>query len=84
MEDLSFMATGDLVYKSKRTLVFFQQSLLKHFLIIRCSKHGTEFYLSNRFINPIIFGIILKSYLFSMVWHKFREDIIMQTRKILL
>ena len=34
----------------------------------------------------IMFGIILKSYLLSMlhVWHKFHEDIIMQTRKMLL
>ena len=39
------------------------------------------FYLSNRFTNPIMFGIILKSYLSSMLWHKFHEDIIMQTRK---
>ena len=30
------------------------------------------------------FGINLKSYLFSMLWHKFYEDVIMQTRKILL
>ena len=42
------------------------------------------FYLSNRFINPIMFGIILKSYLSSMLWHKFHEDIIKQKRKILL
>ena len=39
------------------------------------------FYLSNRNTNPVMFGIILKSYLFSMFWHKFHEDIIMQTRK---
>ena len=39
------------------------------------------FYLSNRFTNPIMFGIILKSYLSSMLWHKFHEDIIMQTQK---
>ena len=41
-------------------------------------------YLSNRFTNLIMFGIILKSYLSSMLWHKFHEDIIMQIRKILL
>ena len=29
------------------------------------------FYLSNRFTNLIMFGIILKSYLFSMLWHNF-------------
>ena len=39
------------------------------------------FYLRNRFSNPIKFGIILKSYLSSILWHKFHEDIIMQTRK---
>ena len=38
-------------------------------------------YLSNRFTNPIMFGINFKSYLSSMLWHKFHEDIIMQTRK---
>ena len=38
------------------------------------------FYLSNRFTNPILFDIILTNYLFSMLWHKFHEDIIMQTR----
>ena len=42
------------------------------------------FYLSNGFTNPIMFGIILKSYLSPMLWHKFHEDIIMQTRTILL
>ena len=40
------------------------------------------FYLSNRFTNLIMFGIILKNYLSSTLWHKFHEDIIMQTRKI--
>ena len=44
---------------------------------------STVFYISNRFTNPIMFGIILKSYFSSMLWHKFNEDIIMQTRKIL-
>ena len=39
------------------------------------------FYLSNRFTNPIMFGIILKSYLSSMFWKRIHEDIIMQTRK---
>ena len=42
------------------------------------------YYLSNRCTNLIMFGIILMSYLSSMLWHKFHEDIIMQTRKILL
>ena len=41
-------------------------------------------YLSNRFTDPIMFGLILKRYLSSMLWHKFYEDIIMQTRNILL
>ena len=31
---------------------------------------STVFYLSNRFTKPIMFGIILKSYLSSMLWHK--------------
>ena len=39
---------------------------------------------SNRFTNPIMFDIILKSYLSSMLWHNFYENIIMQRRKILL
>ena len=42
------------------------------------------FNLSNWFTNPIKFGIILKNYLSSMLWHKIRENIVMQTRKILL
>ena len=42
------------------------------------------FYLSNQFTKTIMFGIILKSHLFSMLWHYFHEDIIMQTREILL
>ena len=41
-------------------------------------------YLSNRFTNPIMFGTILKSRPFTTLWHKFQEDIIMQTGKILL
>ena len=41
------------------------------------------FYLSNRFTNPIMFGIILTSYRSAMLWHKFHKDSIMQTRKIL-
>ena len=41
-------------------------------------------YLSNWFTNTILFGIILKSYLSSMLWRKFYEDVMMQTRKILL
>ena len=40
------------------------------------------FYLSNRFTKPIMFGIILKSHLSSILWHKFHEDIIMQTQTI--
>ena len=40
------------------------------------------FYLSSRFTNPSMFGIILKHYLSSMLWHEFHEDIMMQTRKI--
>ena len=32
------------------------------------------FYLSNQFTNPIMFGIILKNYLSSMLWHKFHKD----------
>ena len=45
---------------------------------------STVFYLSNRFTKPIMFGIILKSYLSSMLWHKFHEDIFMQTWIVLL
>ena len=41
------------------------------------------FYLSNRFTNPIMFGIILKSYFSSKLWHKFHGEFIMQTRKVL-
>ena len=41
-------------------------------------------YLSNRLTNPFMFDIILKSHLFSMLWHKFHADIMMQTQKILL
>ena len=37
------------------------------------------FYLCNRFTDPIMFGIILKSYLSSMLRYRFRDDIIMQT-----
>ena len=46
--------------------------------------HSKVYYLSNQFTNAITFGIILKTYPFSMFWHKFNQDIIMQTRKILL
>ena len=45
---------------------------------------STVFYLSNRFLKPIIFGIILKRYLSTFLRHKFHEDIIMQPRKMLL
>ena len=41
-------------------------------------------YLSIQFTNPIMFGIILKSYLSSVLWRKFHEDIIMQTRKYII
>ena len=41
------------------------------------------FYLSNRFTNPIEFGIILMSDISSMLLHTFYEKIVMQTRKIL-
>ena len=42
------------------------------------------FCLSDRITNPFMFGIILTSFLSSMLLHKFHEDIIMQTQKILL
>ena len=42
------------------------------------------FYLSNRFTKPIMFGILLKSHLSSMLWYKFHEYIVMQKRKISL
>ena len=42
------------------------------------------YYLSNPFTDPIMCGVIIKSYSSSMLWHKFHEDIILQTRKILL
>ena len=42
------------------------------------------FYLRNRFTNLIMFGIILKSYIFAILWHKFHEDIIIQKWTILL
>ena len=45
---------------------------------------GMVFYLSNRFTNPIMFSIILKNYLSSMLWHISHEDVIMQTRNNLL
>ena len=41
------------------------------------------FYLSNQFTHPTMFGINLKSYLSSLLLHKFHEDVMMQTRKIL-
>ena len=47
--------------------------------------HSMFFYLSNRFTNPIVFGIILMCYLSSMLWHKFHEVVIMHyTKKMLL
>ena len=42
------------------------------------------FYLNKRLTHSIMFGIILKSFLSSMLWHTFHEDIIMRTRKKLL
>ena len=42
------------------------------------------FYLSDQFTNPVMFGIILKSYLSSLLYHNFHEAVMMQTRKILL
>ena len=39
------------------------------------------FYFSNRITSPSIFNIILKSYIFFMLWHKFHEDVMVQTRK---
>ena len=33
------------------------------------------FYFSNRFIS--MFGIVLKSYIFAMLWHKFPENVMM-------
>ena len=42
------------------------------------------FILSNRFTYSIMCGIIIKRFLFSMLWHKFHEDVIMKTRTILL
>ena len=59
------------------------------FLPIHCTRGiwkvlSMVFYLSNRLINPIMFGIILKSHFSTMLWHKCHEDVIMQTRKILL
>ena len=41
-------------------------------------------YLSKRFTNPIMCDIILKSYFSFMLWHKFNEHALMQTRTILL
>ena len=41
-------------------------------------------YILNRFTNPIMFGIILKSYPSFMLRHNFYEDIMIQTQKILL
>ena len=29
----------------------------------------------NQFTKPIMFGIILKSYFSTMLWHKFHEDV---------
>ena len=43
------------------------------------------FYLSKRLTKPIMFGIILKSHLSSMLWHKFNEDIIIaETKNIIV
>ena len=37
------------------------------------------FYPSNQITNSNMFCILLKNYHSSMLWHKFQEDIIMQT-----
>ena len=60
--------------------------LLWHFIITFWSRGiwkvlSMVLYLSNRLTNPIMCGIILKSYLSSMLWHKFNEYIIMQPQK---
>ena len=34
------------------------------------------YYLSNQLTNTFMFGIILNSYLFSMLGHKFHEDVV--------
>ena len=80
---------GDLVYKFKRIVGkpnFSDQfkKIVKRYTRGIWKVLSMVFYLSNRFTKPIMFGIILKSHLFSMLWHKFHEDIMMQTRKNLL
>ena len=60
--------------------------LLNHSIYTRgiCKVLSMVFNLSNRLTNLIVFAFILKRYFSSMLWHKFDEDIIMQTQKILL
>ena len=46
--------------------------------VIKCTRGISKvlsmvYYRSNRFTNPIMFGIILKSYPSSMFWHKLHE-----------
>ena len=42
------------------------------------------FYLSIRFTNPIMLGIIFKSYISTMFWHKFPEDINADMKNIIV
>ena len=42
-----------------------------------------SFFLSNRFTNLFMFGIILNSYLASISGHKNHDNIVMQTQNIL-
>ena len=41
------------------------------------------FFLIKRLTNPLMFGIILNSYLLSMSGHTFHDNVVMQTRNIL-
>ena len=59
------------------------------FILIRSTRGiwkalSMVFYLSNRFTKLTMFGTILKNNLSSVLWHTFHENIILQTRKILL
>ena len=42
------------------------------------------FFLGSQLTNPFMFGIILNSYLSSILGHKFHEDVVMQARNIFL
>ena len=55
---------------------------LKEFTRVILKVLSMVVYLSNRFTKSIIVGIILKSHLSSMLWHKFHGGIKMQTRKV--